>query len=376
MQDLAQELVDEIIDNVGSSSANKTDIATCGLVCRRWLRRSRIHLFSNITLSNAESRMVDLFFHFIDTSSHSLLSFAQALNLYFYGKPFDDAHIAKLAQSCSRLTTLRVTLIDHHVREEAQQMYRSLQTHIPVLGINSPSLSHLDVELYNTPGPLYMSVLIDIISALPLLEFLRICLFPSSPVDDGTPLPCFSSPGLQTLEYYGDSSAIIPFFTWILSAPILPIFKSLTLHTNITGVNEPIEVYLQRVGPKIEFLELAVWSDNRDLDIAFEVSRMVQYCCELRDLTLKTGQGASDIPTFLGTISSSRLATLRVSVGGVEVDEVLPWNLIDQALANPQFHALESFSLLRASGTWVNIFLINPELKSRMPLANARGILD
>ncbi|KAJ7115316.1 hypothetical protein C8R44DRAFT_855338 [Mycena epipterygia] len=373
MQDFAQELVDQIIDYIGPS--NKADVAACGLVCRRWLPRSRFHLFSSITLSDSESdqQNVDSFFPLLDTSSSLLLSFVQVLTLHFCGQSFDDAHMATLVQSCPRLTTLRVKMVDDTLGStKLHQIFRSLQIHIPVLGINSTSLSRLCVKV---DADIPLSILVDIISALPLLEFLLIYSFPDSIVHDGSPLPCFSSPRLQTLECQGDNSAS-PFFSWILSASFLPIFKSLTLYTEITGVNDPIELYLQRAGPEIEFLSLTVWAYNGDLDIAFAVSRMAQYCCELRDLTLMMGRSASDILTLLSAISSSRLATLRISVGVTQGDGVLPWNLIDQALANPQFRALESFSLLRPAGNWENIFLINPEFKSRMPLANARGILD
>lgn len=80
----------------------------------------------------------------------------------------------------------------------------------------------------------------------------------------------------------------------------------------------------------------------------------------------------TDILALLSAISSPRLATLEFIVMCGDRDEVeVPWNLIDQALAQPLFSALQSFSLVRRD-TWFRS--LAPEAKSQMPLASARGI--
>ncbi|KAJ7115315.1 hypothetical protein C8R44DRAFT_739905 [Mycena epipterygia] len=363
MQNLAQELVDEIIDNVGSPSYNKRDVATCGLVCRGWLPRSRFRLFSSITLSNSGSggHNVDSFFHLLDTSSHPLLSFVEALELDFTAGPFDDAQMVRL-HHCPRLTDLRVKV--GTPERESKAVHRALQIHIPLLSINSVLLSRFDVE---TNVHIRLSALIDIVSAIPLLKFLRISCV--AIVHNGRILPPCSLPHLKALEIYGDRNSANPFFTWILSAPILPIFKSLTLRTVIDGVNDPIEVYLQRAGPAIEFLALEVFETiGHD---TFE-RRALGYCCELRHLKIEIAQLRADILTLLNAISSPRLATLEFIVMCGDRDEVaVPWNLIDQALAQPLFCALQNFSLVRRDAWFRSLA---PEAKSQMPLANARGI--
>ncbi|KAJ7115320.1 hypothetical protein C8R44DRAFT_794459, partial [Mycena epipterygia] len=346
----------------------------CGLVCSRWLPRSRFHLFSSITWFDRGSgrQNVDSFFHLLDTSSHPLLSFVKGLELRFNKEPFDDAHMTSL-HSCPKLTELRVTVDGR----EAHEVYRSLQIHIPLLGINSPSLSRLELQ-FSTDIPL--SVLTDIISAPPLLEFqvLYIWYLFAQVVHDGSPLPSCSLPHLKTLGIDGVRHSANPLFTWILSAPILPIFKSLKLQTRINGVNDPIEVYLQRVGPEIEFLELEVYAAGSDQDLAraFE-QRAVQYCCGLRHFTLKSDhRDTSDILTLLRAISSSQLATLRIAL---VLPQVECWNRIDAALSGPQFRALRSFAAEEREHPMGesedNLFEIYPELKLHMPLANARGIL-
>ncbi|KAJ7115325.1 hypothetical protein C8R44DRAFT_855345 [Mycena epipterygia] len=363
LQTFTQELIDEILDSIGS--VNKADIGTCGLVCKRWLPRSRFHLFSSITVS---ADNVDAFLQLSATSTPPLFSFVQSLTLYF-GDPFDDAQFPRLLHF-PRLTDLCVTVDGIEVATDA--VYRSLQIHIPLLGINSTSLSRFHLEFYDD---IPLSVLIDIISASPLLEFLRIDLYSdysSNIIHDVSVLPACSLPHLNTFEISGGNSAS-PFFTWILSAPILPIFKSLTLHIEINGVNNPIEVYLQRVGPEIESLELEAPAADEDLAIAFK-QRAVQHCCKLRHLVCQMGRLPSDILTLLHAISSSQLATLRIAVWLPDVEF---WNALDEALSCPRFRVLRSFAVEeRGRATEDNVFEINPELKLHMPLANARGILD
>ncbi|KAJ7115324.1 hypothetical protein C8R44DRAFT_984062 [Mycena epipterygia] len=366
MQTLAQELVDKIIDNIGFF--DKAGVATCGLVCKRWLRRSRFHLFSSTVLSNSEHTLynIDAFLHLSNTSSHPLLSFAQALTLHFAGKPFDDAHMATLVQSCPRLTTLRVIIVDMLGPEEAQQVYPSLKTHIPVLGINSTSLSRLEVRYF---ADIPLSVLIDIISALPLLEFLLLNSLGHHIVPDDTPLPSCSLPHLHTLQLLVATSAR-PFLNWILSAPILPIIKSMKLCTPISSVDDPIEEYLRRMGPEIQILWFTVWGND-----AFE-RRALQYSSGLRELTIRNSRSPSDIPTLLSIIVAPQLARLSIGVT-FEDDEdqvvVVPWNLIDQALAEPTFRMLQGFYLVDRHDRYISS---TPEAKSQMPLANARGILN
>ncbi|KAJ7288700.1 hypothetical protein C8J57DRAFT_1642842 [Mycena rebaudengoi] len=65
MEDLPQELVDHVFDDVATSK-NTTDLRTCSSVCRRWLHRSREHLFSHITLSNNSHTAVQRFLTLVD----------------------------------------------------------------------------------------------------------------------------------------------------------------------------------------------------------------------------------------------------------------------------------------------------------------------
>ncbi|KAJ6553486.1 hypothetical protein DFH09DRAFT_1318874 [Mycena vulgaris] len=80
MQEFPQELVDLIIDDV-AGTPNTPDIRTCGGVCRQWLPRSRMHLFSALTLSNADPAAIQAFLNIVDASSFQILSLVQSLEI-------------------------------------------------------------------------------------------------------------------------------------------------------------------------------------------------------------------------------------------------------------------------------------------------------
>ncbi|KAJ7877646.1 hypothetical protein B0H13DRAFT_1535416, partial [Mycena leptocephala] len=73
-----QELFDEIIDHCYEGPGGAAAVNTCGFVCKRWLPRSRFHLFSRIIL---DADNLPLFIDIVDTSSLPILSFVRHLTL-------------------------------------------------------------------------------------------------------------------------------------------------------------------------------------------------------------------------------------------------------------------------------------------------------
>ncbi|KAJ6505434.1 hypothetical protein C8R45DRAFT_787645, partial [Mycena sanguinolenta] len=78
--DFAQELVDLIIDDVAATS-NARDIGSCGAVCRRWLPRSRMHFFSQITVSNSSPATIPKLINLVDASPSNILRFVRTLEI-------------------------------------------------------------------------------------------------------------------------------------------------------------------------------------------------------------------------------------------------------------------------------------------------------
>jgi hypothetical protein len=69
MDNLAQEVVDELIDALHGIDAES--MKACGLVCTRWVDRSRYHLFSRVSIS---AKMIFSFFELVDASPVPILT--------------------------------------------------------------------------------------------------------------------------------------------------------------------------------------------------------------------------------------------------------------------------------------------------------------
>ncbi|KAJ7886897.1 hypothetical protein B0H13DRAFT_2342639 [Mycena leptocephala] len=265
MRDFAQELVDQVLDNV-AATANTRDIGTCGRVCRRWLPRTRMHLFSSITLRNALSNDEEVslqtywcsnidhntaqpFFHFIESASMPMLPLVRTLHLrrVLHVPWVSEQHMRPL-QNCRYLRELHIDGLDPWEPSHELEFVQWVHTHIPRFGAACPSLTRLDLGL---PGHLPLNVLADLMSALPFLTELRLRSSPGHYAGiDAFP------PHLHKLdvELYRGTSLL---FRWLLSHTEPPIFTTLRLG----GCNryEPIDIdaYLRRFGPRIESLALA-----------------------------------------------------------------------------------------------------------------------
>jgi hypothetical protein len=71
MDDLAQELIDQIID---CWNLEKDAMGPCGLVGKIWLPRSRYHLFSRVSVN---PRNLQSFVDVVESSSSPILTFIQ-----------------------------------------------------------------------------------------------------------------------------------------------------------------------------------------------------------------------------------------------------------------------------------------------------------
>ncbi|KAJ7246441.1 hypothetical protein C8J57DRAFT_1476099 [Mycena rebaudengoi] len=370
MKDFPQELLDHVIDDVASSK-NTMDLSACGCVCRRWLHRRRVHLFSHITLSDTSSAAVERFLTLVDGSSVPLLSFVQSLDMHFARRPFRDGDMARL-QNCTALTNLCI-----YARANLRYPFdRWLQTHIPRFGAACPYLSHL--ELMGLGSDVLLCTIVDVILALPALTHLRICggAYKSEPeygvLGGGAILATDAFPRhLHTLDialYRGMDF----FFQWLLAQEQLPVFTSLKLGGRANGAPiEPLNTYFQLVGSKIESLSLDYWVDGVDATDAFEE----------RAMTLTTNlvhlSRARQYPLYLHTtftsLSSVRLATISIEVWPMPAFGRADWLAIDEVLAAPQFSALRRITF---TDQRTKTSMVTALVREWMPQVTARGILD
>ncbi|KAF7367808.1 hypothetical protein MSAN_00845000 [Mycena sanguinolenta] len=378
MRDFAQELVDLVIDNVAATGKSR-DIGSCGAVCRRWLPRSRMHLFSQITLSNSSPATIPRLINLVDASPSNILSFVQTLDIHLKCR-ISEQHMARLERCCSALRELRICFVPQTERFEFDHIVRQL---VLRFGGSCPALTRveLDIEL-----DIPLNVVADLITSLPGLTHLRLSGPPLSggiydPAtilsDNGVVYPKtvppadILPPSWHSLDISLSGGATL-LFQWLLSHSEPPTFTSLKLAGWVASYPiEPVCSYFRRFGSQIESLSLAYCADRLNSHTVFETRAFEAHALattpRLVELKL-VWQDPGYIPALLTSISSVHLTTLRI---GVILAEPQPdWLVIDTVLATSQFGSLRNISF-----THQNRSLISPELKLLMPHASARNIL-
>jgi hypothetical protein len=102
-------------------------------------------------------------------------------------------------------------------------------------------------------------------------------------------------------------------------------------------------------------------------DFAKEV---LQSCTDLRHVCLRV-EGIAP-PTFLPNLLPAAASNHLLSIKITLASDAFTAEALDQALALPAFRNLRSFSL----ASFLYQSWLTPEIRARMPLASARGILE
>ncbi|KAJ7452701.1 hypothetical protein B0H11DRAFT_282532 [Mycena galericulata] len=152
------ELAECIID---ASCYHPPTLATCSLVCKQWLPRSRHLLFSSLDLSadwNPEPNSVTEFIKIIDSPNSTVIPYIRTvvLSKRSWGMTPVQKILTVLARSGARPGFLHINCPTYE------------PTHFPIFSV---SLAHLTLYLHND---MPMATLIDHICAFPLLESLYI----------------------------------------------------------------------------------------------------------------------------------------------------------------------------------------------------------
>ncbi|KAJ6462238.1 hypothetical protein C8R47DRAFT_1327216 [Mycena vitilis] len=372
MRNLPQELVEQVIDDV-AATFDLTEVATCGLICRQYLPRSRKHLFANIHLSDwDESAIVQKFVDLVDASCTPILPLVKSLNIHLVDGALSDVHMGRLHE-CHAIRHLRIRAPHHqpaerHVFVQDLPFQNWLQAHIQHFAC---TLNRFELVM---GSDIPLSLLVDIICSLPHLTHLRIdgdCgygVFASDPVLATQPFPR----NLYSLDMAIHRGTNL-FFDWLLSYDQPPCFTSFTLGGTVTtGVSTlPIEGYLKRVAPMLQSFSSSYVANGLLGSYAFENS-VIGFADQLVRLSLDR-QYPKYLAEKMTYICSIRLRTICIVVRPVcSVPARGDWPAIDALLATPQYASLERLVLTdevsRAS-------LATEEMRVLMPRANARGIL-
>jgi hypothetical protein len=252
MNRLAQELIDEIIDQWRLIEPNS--MKPCGLIGRQWLTRSRHHLFSSVSLS---SKNLHSFISLLDTFIVPILPSIRLLTLCYQGKSHNRSHLNRL-HNCPNLVTITLKstpsvggglTIGRWLGSAGLQGHlRAWSEHssFPVLCIDMPSGGRDKmVEMATVAG---------LLSSVPSLESLtmqNICIINKSP------LPTFTPSRLTFLDLTMAYGAEI-FCTWLGSLHEPPSIQSFGYFISDPKEALLIESYFQRAGSSLNSLMLAV----------------------------------------------------------------------------------------------------------------------
>ncbi|KAJ7931032.1 hypothetical protein B0H13DRAFT_2651701 [Mycena leptocephala] len=375
MRDFPQELTDLILDKVAAQDrrtailgGRRTSIATCGLVCKNWLPRSRLHIFSQIILHGSRlNSLLDL-----ETKSFlPLLPLAQDLLLIF-GDLSVPEEMTRIRE-CLSLRRLELYSVDGNGLYDL-----FVGTHLPFLGTHCSWLSSMTLNPCEKSA-VSLCMIADILTCLPSLHTFTLVGQSNSIIAAEIPTSYSCPPRLHTLDITVKSGVDI-LFAWFLSLAVPPRIKSLTLSEDLDDApsSHALVAYSQKFSAELEFL--SVWPRRASFDTP---SGILKYATTLLHLNLRC-QHISTVLPLLSALPSSRLRTLaieldvRLAEGRVDSDVNLvrvPYALIDAALAHPRFYALERLSLTTYSVERETRSLLSRKAKALMPLAKARGIL-
>jgi hypothetical protein len=252
MDRLAQELIDQIVDCCYLADPNA--VKPCGLVCRRWLHRSRYHLFSTVYLTPEN---LHLFLDLVDTSCHPILSFIRELQLDYLDTPLNGLNLPRLFE-CSNLTHI---VLGISPRSQTVSSHEMLQTHLRSWSRNSISISSFRLLLDGADEAVPLHKITNIIACLASVSSLQIGAFCSISEETGA-RPADPPSHLAHLNLSVESGGHLV-LSWLGSAPGPPSLRTLKFSGKVPSQDDAKlkELDFQRVGRTLETLELKIRGD-------------------------------------------------------------------------------------------------------------------
>ncbi|KAJ7705415.1 hypothetical protein B0H17DRAFT_1037870 [Mycena rosella] len=109
-QEIVDIVIDCLVDSIPASpfSSDTRTLATCALVCRSWVPRSRYHLFYHVTLDKS----VAAFGQLIRSDKCTFLPYVRDISAFRTFMDPDDDHFDKIGKDLRRLTNVTTLMLD------------------------------------------------------------------------------------------------------------------------------------------------------------------------------------------------------------------------------------------------------------------------
>ncbi|KIM86665.1 hypothetical protein PILCRDRAFT_815901 [Piloderma croceum F 1598] len=380
---IPSELADTIIDCLHDDSRA---LASCSVVCRAWLPRSRFHLFEHILLEPSRLQLFDL----LDSPLSTIAPYVRCLHLeegrgrYSYEPEWLNKALPRLAVFTA-VESLEVDLARFDLLET--ETTRGLVSNFRML--RNLHFWHVKFRTF--------SQLVDVLGECPHLEHISFdCLFYQDKWDtpheghpeikNSLPTSCAQRIPLHLRTFDLGSCEKNAILYWLLSGNSCLVINTLRLRTVCLEETRAIGAFVRTLGPSLEHLEInfAV-SFEGDVEKAFCRNVDLAGLIQLRSLHLSGLVMYSQYrsSTYVGWVS-----ILLSQITSMHIEEVvfdvwlsvpedldpLDWDVMGKVFAQP------SFSRLKRIHFWVwgdvNREQARVSIRERLPVCDARGLLE
>ncbi|KAJ7181013.1 hypothetical protein C8R46DRAFT_1071208 [Mycena filopes] len=359
-QNLPVELVDLFLGCLNpDDDVERLTIAHCGLVCVEWRRSSRLHLFSEVCLTDSN---IQRFLDVVDSSPpYPLLIFVRRLSLGFAagpGLPLDE-HLSRLGP-LPNLTALQSSL-----------PYDVLARHSPYLALICPSLTSFTFAAPPFPS-ISLEHALNAVRYFPALTRLGFHEVNHIYLDL---LSTYKFPThCHTLDLRLHPLRLEDFCRNLLAMEPIPVFSSL----HVVGISPKTDSftgqYMRYLGSGLHYLHL----DIREFGLHTEA---LQLSTGLQHLDLEAFQLSPDrlLSHIMPSLHSPDLHTIvfvdnyEGYIVGYYPDELFRlWGQLDDVLATAPFASLRTFKIVSRSIFVGQIPLFMPRSCSRRVLQVVR----
>ncbi|KAJ7890520.1 hypothetical protein B0H14DRAFT_1108016 [Mycena olivaceomarginata] len=341
--EIPAELAERIIDNLCD---DHHALAVCGLVCRQWRPRTRLHLFHTVNLQVGSGRhfnrpVSDRLEPFLGLATTAIFASIRKLHLGFtHKKALRETNLGPFVQ-CTELLELSIE-IPRDSADRDEVLPSMLLAQLSTVGIILQNVSHFSLYFLNAQ----MGVLLEILACFPTMQ--NCDLVSNGEIGEGNQTAFTFPPGLRTLSTQVLWGAEF-LFLHLLSQPSPPRVRKLILGDDEMDMTEtsPVARYVQRTADAIEVLHCTIWTN-------FEIfEKFALKCCRnLREMNItiynqdiaakQYAEALLDSAASSGLVEIVIDAPSQMTFGGHSLQ---PEDALTKKLRSPQFGNLRRFSL-------------------------------